>query len=164
MTIWALMVLGEVSVRHSWPLKKSLSIPDGPKKHFAKFKKNRKLMIFQDFLTFSGSGAWSSAAEFLQYGGSCGGREQVSASWHSVSAAPTDFLDLYHLTLPGTTPAVFLSRLPGRTRPQRPAAADLGKKTFFLHNDTKPALRAPSFIFRLTYELPSPNPYALGIL
>ena len=107
---------------------KSLSVPDDPMKRFEKILKNRKIIIFGAFSWFSlVLGIWRLAL----HGRSCDGCKQLSALGHSVSAAPADFCKKYHLTLPGNTPAVFLHRFPGRTRPQRPPVGPLRKIIFF---------------------------------
>ena len=110
---------------------KPLSVPDYPMKRFEKILKNRKIIIFGAFSWFSlVLGIWRLAL----HGRSCDGCKQLSALGHSVSAAPADFGEKYNKALPGHAPSSVLGRLPGRTRPQRPAAAPWGKTTF-LHYD-----------------------------
>ena len=107
---------------------KSLSVPDDPMKRFEKILKNRKIIIFGAFSWFSlVLGIWHLAL----HGRSCDGCKQLSALGHSVSAAPADFGEKYNKALPGNTPAVFLHRIPGRMRPQRPPVATLRKRRIF---------------------------------
>ena len=58
----------------------------------------------------------------------------------------TYFCKNYHPTLSGNSPAVFLHRFPGRTRPQRAPRAPLTKNHFFF---TLLLIRWSSFISRL---------------
>ena len=80
----------------------------------------------------TGSGAWSSVAGHVVVESRC---RPCATRYRPPRLILAGNTITYHQTLPGDIPAVFSSRLPGRTRLQRPAVGTLWKKTIFYHFD-----------------------------